>query len=72
VDGKILYSNSTHLKANTNNRKLVEKESTTTPESGYMVRAGRPEGFLYLDYRTVDRKNNIITDVHVTPGNVND
>jgi len=48
------------------------KESTTDPESGYMVRDGKPEGFFYLDHRTVDKKHNIITDVHVTPGNVND
>jgi hypothetical protein len=37
-----------------------------------MVRDGKPEGFFYLDHRTVDKKHNIITDVHVTPGNVND
>ncbi len=48
------------------------KESTTDPESGYMVREGKPEGFYYLDHRTVDLKYNIITDVHVTPGNVHD
>ncbi|NFF31303.1 IS5/IS1182 family transposase, partial [Clostridium botulinum] len=33
------------------------KVSTTDPDSGYMVRDG---------------KYNIITDVHVTPGNIND
>lgn len=48
------------------------KVSTTDPESGYMFREGKPEGFFYLDHRTVDPKNNIITDVHVTPGNVHD
>lgn len=37
-----------------------------------MVRDGKPKGFFYLDHRTVDGKYNIITDVHVTPGNVND
>ncbi|KEI00065.1 transposase [Clostridium botulinum] len=37
-----------------------------------MVRDGKPKGFFYLDYRTVDGKYNIITDVHVTPGNIND
>jgi hypothetical protein len=37
-----------------------------------MFRDGKPEGFFYLDHRTVDSKYNIITDVHVTPGNVND
>lgn len=37
-----------------------------------MVRDGKPKGFFYLDHRTVDGKYNIITDVYVTPGNVND
>lgn len=37
-----------------------------------MVRDGKPEGFFYLDHRTVDHKYNIITDVHVTAGNVHD
>ena len=48
------------------------KVSTTDPESGYMYREGKPEGFFYLDHRTVDVKYNIVTDVHVTPGNVHD
>jgi len=37
-----------------------------------MMRDGKPQGFFYLDHRTVDIKYNIITDVHVTPGNVSD
>ena len=37
-----------------------------------MYRDNKPEGFFYLDHRTVDIKYNIITDVHVTPGNIND
>lgn len=37
-----------------------------------MVRDNKPEGFFYLDHRTVDSKHNIITDVHVTAGNVHD
>lgn len=48
------------------------KVSTTDPDSGYMIRDGKPEGFFYLDHRTVDLKYNLITDVHVTPGNVHD
>lgn len=119
VDGKILYSDSTHLKANANKNKFTNKviekstksyldelnkavaidreehdkkplkdndddyddkapptknikESTTDPESGFMHRDGKPKGFFYLDHRTVDAKANIITDVYVTPGNVND
>jgi len=114
VGGRVLISDSTHLKANANKRKhqiqvverssqdyLVDLEkaieedrrsmgkkplktreevaetkeikvSTTDPESGYMVRDGKPEGFFYLDHRTVDHKYNIVTDVHITPGNVHD
>lgn len=117
IEGKTLYTDSTHLKANANKGKLrkelVEqstrsyldeldeaieadrkahnkpplppqeqppgkpkqkeiKVSTTDPESGYMAREGKPEGFFYLDHRTVDGKHALITDVHVTPGNVND
>jgi len=116
VDGKRLYSDSTHLKANANKNRYENieitqtpqsylkeldeavaadrevhgkkplkdkdeppepptkniKSSTTDPESGFMHRDGKPKGFFYLDHRTVDGKNNIITDVHVTPGNVND
>lgn len=114
VEGKVLYTDSTHLKASANKKKMIEQEveksvkdymeelekaidedriahgkkplkktekspeikvtkvSTTDPESGYMVRDGKPEGFFYLDNRTVDSKHNIITDVYVTPGNTND
>jgi len=49
-----------------------QKVSTTDPESGYMYRENKPEGFFYLDHRTVDGKYNIIVDSHVTPGNVHD
>lgn len=115
VAGRVLFTDSTHIKANANKRKLVkmmatestrmyikdldkaieedrkkngkknlklkkkqlqqEKEikvSTTDPDSGYMFRTGKPEGFFYLDHRTVDFKYNIITDVHITAGNVHD
>ncbi|SEO74019.1 Transposase DDE domain-containing protein [Propionispora vibrioides] len=48
------------------------KINKTDPESGYMYRTGKPEGFFYLDHRTVDFKYNIITDVHITAGNVHD
>lgn len=114
VDGKVLYTDSTHLKANANKhkfRKEVVQKSTrsylealeqdidedrlehgkpplkpepqapvvketkislTDPESGYMVRDGKPKGFFYLDHRTVDGKHNIITDSFVTPASVHD
>lgn len=48
------------------------KISTTDPESGFMHREGKPQGFFYLDHRTVDGAYNIIVDSHVTPGNVHD
>ena len=56
-------------------RKPAAKEtkvSRTDPEAGYMVREGTPEGFFYLDHRTVDGRLGIITDTHATPGNVHD
>ncbi|CAB4327792.1 hypothetical protein BCH_03229 [Brucella sp. 191011898] len=46
--------------------------SRTDPDSGYMVREGKPKGFFYLDHRTVDGRLAIITDTHVTPANVHD
>lgn len=114
VDGTVLYTDSTHLKANANKnrfdkqvvaksrsdywaaldraveedraahgkkplkekvRAAVEKEtkvSRTDPDSGYMVRDGKPKGFFYLDHRTVDGRHGIITDSHATPANVHD
>jgi len=48
------------------------KVSTTDPDSGYMHREQKPQGFFYLDHRTVDGRHNIILDTHVTPGNVHD
>lgn len=48
------------------------KVSKTDPESGFMARTGKPELFCYLTHNTVDGRYNIITDVHVTPGNVHD
>ena len=114
VSGRVIYTDSTHLKANANKGKWVKhevessrkeyldaldkavgedrlahgkkplappskppavreiKQSTTDEDSGYMVRDGKPKGFFYLDHRSVDGKANIITDVHVTPGNVHD
>jgi transposase len=48
------------------------KVSTTDPDAGYMVRDQKPEGFFYLDHRSVDGRVGIITDSYVTPGNIND
>lgn len=114
VSGEVLYTDSTHLKANANKGKWVKahaiserqaymdeldraiegdrllhgkkplpslsatpevreiKQSKTDPDSGYMTRDNKPQGFFYLDHRTVDSQANIITDVHVTAGNVHD
>ncbi|MCD8522329.1 MAG: hypothetical protein LRY66_09085 [Saccharospirillaceae bacterium] len=38
------------------------KQSTSNPDSGYMVLNQKPKGFFCLDHRTVDGKTNIITD----------
>jgi len=46
------------------------KVSRTDPEAGYMVREGKPKG--YLDHRTVDARHAIITDTVATPANVHD
>ena len=48
------------------------KESSTDPDSGYMVRDGKPKGFFYLEHRTTCGQHNLITDTFVTAGNVHD
>lgn len=114
VEGRVLYTDSTHLKANANKNKYTKemviksrsdywdalneaidaerdahgqkpmkpkareadikesKVSRTDPDSGYMVRDGKPKGFFYLDHRTVDGRCNIITDTYATLANVHD
>ena len=57
-------------KENTETKNI--KVSTTDPESGFMHRDQKPQGFFYLDHRTVDGKHNIIVDTHITAGNVHD
>ncbi|THF72123.1 hypothetical protein E6C55_33455 [Cohnella fermenti] len=51
---------------------IVFRASVTDPESGFMKRIGKPEGFHFLEHRTVDHKFGIITDAYITPGNVNE
>ncbi|MDR3715219.1 MAG: IS1182 family transposase [Puia sp.] len=46
--------------------------SKTDPDAGYMNRPGKPVGFHYLGHTSIDPKRGIITDIHVTAGNVND
>lgn len=113
VGGRVLVTDSTHMKANASNNRYerrevaytpheylqeleqavnedreqlgkkplppveeaapkISKVSLTDPDSGYMTRDGKPEGFHYLNHQTVDVKCNIITDCHATAGNVND
>lgn len=48
------------------------QQSRTDPESGQLSRMNKPDGFHYLEHRTVDAKRNVITNVHVTAANVND
>ena len=114
INGRVLYTDSTHLKASANKNKFKKKHvekatrsylaeleeaintdrrahgkkplkskepepdtrevksSPTDPDSGYMVRDGKPKGFFYLDHRTTCGKHNLITDTHVTAANVHD
>ncbi|WP_208933168.1 IS1182 family transposase [Rheinheimera sp. F8] len=115
IGGRVLYTDSTHLKASANKNKSINKlvaastsayvdqlnaaieeerkaagkkplapkddsvcelseikASTTDPDSGFMTREGKPQGFFYLDHRTVDGRHGLITDTHVTPGNQHD
>lgn len=37
-----------------------------------MAREHKPEGFHFLDHRTCDNLHNMIIEVYVTPGNIND
>ena len=113
VDGELLLTDSTHVKANVNDAKreviIVKEEpsaymkrldelalqegliaevgktspqskektkevtkSITDPDAGILKRPGKPTGFHYLSHNTIDGNSGIITDVHVTPGNVKD
>ena len=47
-------------------------QSTTDPDSGQQSRDGKPDGFHYSEHRTVDRKHNVIVNVHIEPANIND
>jgi len=114
INGRVLYTDSTHVKASANKNKFKKaqveastrsyleelesaitadrkahgkkplkqkepvvktrevKQSTTDPDSGYMVREGKPKGFFYLDHRTTCGQHNLITDTHITAANVHD
>ena len=47
-------------------------ESTTDPDCGQLNKEGKPDGFHYIVHRTVDSKNNIIANSHVTAANIHD
>lgn len=47
-------------------------QSPTDPEAGLMNRPKKPVGFHYLGHTSIDAAHGIITDIYVTPGNVND
>ena len=48
------------------------QQSKTDPDSGQLQKADKPDGFHYSEHRTVDSKNNIVVNVHITPANIND
>lgn len=48
------------------------KVSTTDPESGFMTRDRRPQGFFYLNHMCVDGEYIMITGVHPTSAAIND
>jgi transposase len=53
-------------------KEKIQIKSITDPETGYLGRPGKPKDFHYLNHQSQDSKYGIITDVYVTPGNVND
>ena len=53
-------------------QKATRMESTTDPDSGQLSKEGKPDGFHYSEHRTVDSKNNIIVNTHVTAANIHD
>ena len=114
VPGKIIYVDSTHIKANANISKFTNEQVEVTiqsyvdeleesinesrnehgqkplkkkeeiqeikdrkvskidPDSGFMTRDRKPQGFFYLNHMCVDGENNIITGVHPTSAAIND
>jgi len=58
--------------ANTTPKTKTIAKSKTDPDSGILSRPNKPGGFHYLNHQSVDGKSGIITDVFVTPANVDD
>lgn len=46
--------------------------SVTDPEAGYMVREGKPEGFHYLEHRTVEGRHGFVVHLLVTSARTTD
>ncbi len=44
--------------------------STNDPDSGFLMRDGKPNGFHLLDRHTTDAKQNLITDTYMMAGNM--
>ena len=56
----------------TSGETTTRMQSKTDPDSGQLNKEGKPDGFHYSEHRTVDSKNNVIVNVHLTPANIND
>lgn len=46
--------------------------SVTDPEAGYMVREGKPEGFHYLEHRTVEGRHGFVVHLLLTSAKLTD
>jgi transposase len=53
-------------------KKVKQTVSVTDPESGWLSRPNKPDGFHYLTHQTLDVQNGMIIDVAVTAGNTSD
>jgi len=53
-------------------KKTEQTISVTDPDSGWLSRPNKPEGFHYLTHQTIDAQHGIIIDVAVTAGNTPD
>lgn len=51
---------------------VFEVKTEIPPESSFMTRDNKPQGFFYLNLRTVDGLHGIIVDIHAAADNIND
>lgn len=54
------------------NIQTEQTKSSTDPDTGWLRRPNKPDGFHYLSHQTLDAENGIIIDVAVTAGNTSD